>query len=1462
MKKLIRIVGRLGLGLLLLVILLWVLIQLPPVQTWITQRIGNYLESETGYVFSIDKVDVRFPTEFVLEDVQVLDLNNHTILDTKELSLRGLGDNYTEGIIEARKVSLVEPQFHLRILEGDSTTNLDPLLAYFSTGKQDSTQETSVTISTISIRQGQFTFHDDNDEKVLDLIDFDHLDLSKIDVSVQDFHMKGSEIEASIERIAFFEEKGFDLQQLQGAFNLRKDSLQLNDFTLITSNSNLKGDLLFLGEQWGAYANFIEEVQMKVQFEESTLHFADLGYFSRDLIGLDRTVDFKGKVRGSVSNLKGRNLFVSIDQNTWLKGRVDMIGLPNFDQTFIDASISELNATKSELDRIPLPPFNTGKTIQTPANISKLGNIGFSGKFTGFVNDFVAFGTVTTAIGAIESDIELIEKNDLYEYAGELSTKQFDLGKFYSSPALGNLTSTFAIDGTGLTRDDLDASINGTIESITVKDYEYKRIETSGQFKQNFFEGKLGIIDPNVQLTFDGIVDFSEKLPYLDFSTEITHLNPPALNLVDLPDYTSLSGDFRIKSRGIDLDQINGSLEGTDVLICTAQSEYPIENLTLDLAQTASGKSFTLTSDLASGQLQGKFNLKGLVAGVEEIISDAIPHYVVSETKESRLPEDFQMVLNIHNFELVSQLLAPELELASGSRLAINMNDKTGTFEGNFTTNHISYKRYTLDTLTIDISRPDESLYLTVLSDQLSIGGASKFNAVSLDMRNERDTIYSNLTWGEEADLLRGDLLVESEIVSSTHVETRLNNASIWYANDQWLLQDTTTISLHDDLIAIDLLNLSHDNQFIKLFGTISDDPEDEMKAELKDVQIAFLDPVLASAGITQTGVITGFLSVKDLYGKTILASNLDILDYHLNDYLIGDISAESDWDKVKRRLQIDGNITREELDKITFEGFYSPDNEDSPLDLLAELNSQPLAFLNGLIPEGISNINGAITGDIEITGKLESPQLQGKATFEDASLKVDYLNTTYYLNQSAGIYPDMFTLDYIRINDEDDNSAYAVGTIIHDNFKDWNFDVYLDMEESPFMCLNTDETQNALYYGKAYGTGYVNVFGADKDLMIDVNIKTEKGTTISMPLGGSEDVTFEEFITFVDKDEQVIEEQEVDLSGISMNLELDITPEANFNIIFDDVVGDKMSGKGQGHINMVINNLSTFNMYGDIFVLEGRYLFTLKNLINKEFDLEPGGKISWFGDPLAADIDLQAIYRLNTSLYDLMPEESDQYKQRVPVNLFMNLDGKLMNPNIDFDIALPSSDELTKSRVASAISTEQEMNKQAFSLLVLRRFLSPPDIAKTNTSIGLAENSTELISAQLSNWLSQISDDFDIGVNYSPGDEISNEELAVALSTQLFNERLLISGSFGVTHAQNSEAGENPNSLIGDIRIEYKMTDDGKLRLIVYNESNENELANTQQSRYTQGLGIVYQQEFDNLYELFHLSENSSKSN
>ncbi|MFM9986101.1 MAG: translocation/assembly module TamB domain-containing protein, partial [Flavobacteriales bacterium] len=249
---------------------------------------------------------------------------------------------------------------------------------------------------------------------------------------------------------------------------------------------------------------------------------------------------------------------------------------------------------------------------------------------------------------------------------------------------------------------------------------------------------------------------------------------------------------------------------------------------------------------------------------------------------------------------------------------------------------------------------------------------------------------------------------------------------------------------------------------------------------------------------------------------------------------------------------------------------------------------------------------------------------------------------------------------------------------------------------------------------------------------------------------------------------------------------------------------------------------------------------------------IKPGGTIAWYGDPFTADLNLETIYKVNASLYDIIPDPRYAGGQRVPVDLVMKLTGKMMNPSIEFDVELPTVDQVTRSRINSVISTDQERNRQAFSLLVLRRFVSPPNVSSDHQRENVVSaTSSELLSSQVSNWLSQLSNDFDLGFNYRPGDDISNEEIALALSTQLFNDRLSLSTNLGVSR-NTSSVSQNTNNIIGDIRIEYRIDENGKVKMVVYNESSDFRMATTQQSPYTQGLGILYQEEFDTLEEFW----------
>ena len=386
--------------------------------------------------------------------------------------------------------------------------------------------------------------------------------------------------------------------------------------------------------------------------------------------------------------------------------------------------------------------------------------------------------------------------------------------------------------------------------------------------------------------------------------------------------------------------------------------------------------------------------------------------------------------------------------------------------------------------------------------------------------------------------------------------------------------------------------------------------------------------------------------------------------------------------------------------------------------------------------------------------------------------------------------------------------------------------------------------------------------------MLMDINARTDKNSVFYIPLYGAEEIYEHDFIQWAAYSPDNKNDEngngpgyQIKMQGLRMNFNLEVTPDAEVQLIFDPKVGDKIRGRGSGNLRLFINTLGKFEIFGDIVIDRGDYLFTLKNLINKYFEVEKGGIISWNGDPLDANINLRAVYSLKASVYPIAPEPMETLRKRIPVEVLFQMTGKLMNPTIIPDIQLPTADQETRNIVKNRISTDEEMMKQFLSLLVINNFYSevnPGGLGGTaQRGSGIA--TSELFTNQLSNWLSQISKDFDIGLNYRPGDELTTDQLELAFSTQLLNDRVRINTNLGVGGTQTTAAPvSNPNNIVGDFDIDFQITESGKLHIKAFNRANDNLLIRT--SPYTQGVGFTYREDFNGFGELLRRYKESVK--
>ena len=708
--------------------------------------------------------------------------------------------------------------------------------------------------------------------------------------------------------------------------------------------------------------------------------------------------------------------------------------------------------------------------------------------------------------------------------------------------------------------------------------------------------------------------------------------------------------------------------------------------------------------------------------------------------------------------------------------------------------------------------------------------------------------------------------------------EIKFDSSRMVVLDNVWHFDYGNTIRFTNQEIAFNKFRLSSGNRSISTSGFVSKDPTKEVILEIQDFDMEFLNPVIQQE---LGGELNGFLRVRDLYGQPIVENELTIDDFTVDDFLVGTIFGKTGWRNKDQSLKVKAFVNRDGIQTINVNGYYRPDITSDPLDLRASFDRTQLNLLEPFLGSFFTNIQGEASGVFTITGKPLDPIVMGDGQIHNGSLKVDYLNTTYRFAGSIGFNQYNIIFRNLDLLDVGNNKGTLAGKISHNGFKNMVLELQGDIEN--FQVLNTSSKDNSLFYGTGFATGNISFIGPTKNLTINALATTNKGTRIFIPLEGTGTIEQEDYISFVKFSDTTnvskIEEEELNLGNVKLNFDLDITPDAYCELIFDIKSGDIIRGRGNGRINMQIDTQGEFNMFGDFDITQGGYNFTLYNIINKEFDIKPGSKISWLGDPYEGILDINATYRQITSLAPLVSDTSFQYTSEgnrgYPVDLGLLINGPLSSPNIDFNIDVTDypvkaidtgngniylEDVITnfKNRIRT---DEHELNRQVFSLLVLRRFSEPESFISTQGSIG--SSVSEFISNQLSYWVSQVDENLEIDVDLGSLDQDAFNTFQLRLAYSFLDGRLRVSREGGFSNNTETTQGEIAG-IVGDWTVEYLLTQDGKLRAKMYNRTNYNSINNTlgNGSSTSAGVSLLYSQNFNQLSEFWKKERKKRESN
>lgn len=1458
-----------------LVISLYLVVRSDLVQS-VGVRLGaDYLSEELKTVVRIRGFSLSLLHGLIIEDISILDREKEVLFSARELGVIPGKVNLSDRKIHFHHVYIDNGVVQLLTHKGDSAINFQFIVNYFASG--DTTPPTDTTtsapwklsLSAVTLRNTRFHFQDKNEPPAEAGMDYSNIDVSKIDLELTDIDLSGDTIRTNIKHLSATDRSGFRVHNLSGEFQVGSRILEAKNLKIVTDNSDLALSFQFLYKNWNAYNEFLTDVNIIAKIEPCYLDLQDIGYFAPELLVMKDRVRISGDIHGTVSNFKAKDLRFAFGKNSFFFGNVNAYGLPDVENTYINLNIKALSTNESDVESIKIP----GSVIELPDVVGALGTVGVRGTFSGYYNDFIAKTQIATDLGSVKTDVTLRKQKHgaPTRYQGNLDVMNVDLGRIVgSSPMLGAITARGTINGSGFGVDDANVTLNIVVDSIGFNSYIYRNLDVEGALSDKKFDGKLKITDPNIRLVFDGLVDFSDTIPVFNFSSQIFHAMLFQLNLLKRDSLENFSARIRADIRGKNPDNLDGSLRIENAVYAEGNKSITLDKLYLITRQdTASGKSYHLQSDILDADIRGNFSFSALVPSVVDFIDDYLNSFTLNNnrpvTSRIKTDQELQFRINIKKAKEVTNIFIPVLDVAPKTEISGYYDEKNGKIGVKGSSPSIIVAGLELDDWYLSALSSTDILSIETGSRAFYLKKASREDSLEIRMDTlklfstiQYDTIKYHLLWKDHAR--SSDIGGFVSFLNSPVMNIKFDRFNVFLADKYWSVSPENYLSVDSSSVEITKLDFSSGDQYLRLNGTISEAKKDTVNVFFNKVDISLLDRLLGMTGIDINGVLSGNFKATSLYSDVTLLADLRLDNFVFNSEHLGDATFKVTYNSARSRFDLLSQIVYKGNagTNIPFSmaGSLFLDSPNPEVDFRVDLKNLNLRMFNPFVNSFMSGLTGLASGDIKVKGQLNRPNITGQLKLMRTEFKINYLNVPYSFADVIRIDTNAFHFDNIVLYDSLGHKAQLNGKITHRYFSDIRLDLHVKMDD--FAAFNNNRSQNPTFYGQARGSGSVDITGPVDKINISVKAQNGGNTHVVIPIDLTQDVGQVDYIVFLKNVEDTtvvntVEKPRKDPSGISLDLGLRVSQDATVEVYLPSQLG-KLTGSGTGNLLLTMSPVSPFALSGTYTISKGSFLFQFKNYLRLPMQIREGSTITWTGDPADANITISAIYRLKSTLKGLTADPNEE-GLRIPVECVIRLGGKLLNPTLSFGINLPNVEEGIKTLVYSSIDTNNPvvMNEQTLSLLILNQF-KPVVSSSSGTTVDVGAASMSLITNQINSWISGLSQNVNVNMNYRPGSATAQQEFDVGFSTQFLDDRLLIDGTFGM-NTYNSTAYQQTSTIVGDINIEYVLTKNRRWRVRAFNRTNTLNILNNN-APYTQGVGFKYQRDFANFHDLFDRSK------
>ena len=1297
-----------------------------------------------------------------------------------------------------------------------------------------------------------------------DRFDGQHISFNTISGTIDNVIFKDDTLHANV-LLTGKEQSGLLIKKIQSSMRFTPGIMEFGNLDLETNNSHIGNYYSMRYDNFNKdMKNFLKDVTLEGRFKDSKLSSDDLAIFAPELSSWKRMFYLEGNAEGSIDNFSAKNIKVK-SGNTIVDGDIAMRGLPDINSTFIDFKANSFQTNYTDLVTI-IPAL---KNVNQPA-LSKLGTIYYKGNFTGFLNDFVTFGTISTNLGIVAADLNMkLPANGIPTYSGKIVTQGFKLGQFLNEPQVGSVSLNGKVVGSGFALKNLDANFDGAIRQIEFNGYDYQNLAIKGDFKKNLFTGHLTIDDPNLKIkNLDGTLSLSGKEIAFNLDADLQYSN--LKNIHFTKDNIELKGLFSLNFTGNNIDNFLGTARVYNASLKNDSTSLSFDSLTLSSFMKDDKKLLTLHSNEIDAELTGKFTILQLPDAFKVFLSHYYPTYITPPNYKVS-DQDFSFNIQTRQIEEYLKLFDKRINGLNNSKISGSLNLANSDLKINAKVPSFEYDGKKFFNIDLKGNGNRDTLRADIAVDDVFISDSLHFPGTKLQLIANNDVSVIHLKTSAGKTLNDAELNASIQTLSDG-VKIHFFPSSFIINDKKWELEKDGELTVRRNYIDANEIKFSHEKQQIVLSTELSKETnETNVVAKLQNVNIGDFLPFAITRPNMQ-GYLTGTATVRDPFGKFGIDFKGNADSFSLDHKYIGKVNLDASANTETGEVTFN-DISANEGDFVfNVKGrFNYKDSSGNNMDINAYAGRLNLNILEPYLGSIFSKMDGIAHSNLKVYSEGGHKYITGEATIDSGSLKVAYTQCKYlFTNETVTFRKNEIDLGTIRLKDTLNNEGVVSGKMFHNFFQDFSFD-HINFETGKMLLLNTNKKDNSQFYGDVIGKAKMTLNGPVTNMVMNIDGQPSylDSSHIYLPTSSTKESNSVDYIDFIQFGSVMEDSTRTNQStNIVVNMNLIANPACKIDVILDEETGDIIKGQGNGSLKIRVGNKEPLSIRGRYDITEGEYTFNFQTFLKKPFTLNRGS-ITWNGDPSLAIIDLEARYLAKdvdlSSLNQINNvNSSTSVRQKEDITILSHLSGNLSKPKISFEFELPERspyrrDYLIVKKLEDFRNDENEMNKQVASILLFNTFITGGQNFLTGENI--LSQATSTIGGIVSGWLTNLFNkellkatngilSTYIDINPTVNLQLSQLQATVRAGVKIYlSNRIffLIGGNFDYN---NPYTQLNRKALLTpDITIEWLLNKDGSLRVVGFNRTS---IDVTTGQRNRSGLQLSYRKDFNKLSDIF----------